>query len=92
MVFDDPSPLVVNQEASSSTRTDPIVAQDSAVGSSVEMSREGSPAFEEIRHPDDVTPPASNSPPSNVAAPSSPPSGIPAIKDNDHDEDVSLFC
>jgi hypothetical protein len=90
MVLDDPD-LVVDQETSSSQSKPQIVAQDSALGSSVEMSREGSPAFEEIRHPDEATPPMSNSPPvkSTIPTPAAPTSTTPAIQSKEEEEEVS---
>ena len=52
----DPVPVVVADRETSDSASDSVPIQDSALGSSIEMSREGSPAFEEIRHPDESSP------------------------------------
>ena len=52
----DPVPVVVADRETSDSASDSVPVQDSALGSSIEMSREGSPAFEEIRHPDESSP------------------------------------
>ena len=63
----DPVPVVVADRETSDSASDSVPVQDSALGSSIEMSREGSPAFEEIRHPDESSPGDSPPAPLNMS-------------------------